>query len=57
MGIDTQFIICHRKGYPVVLQKLSDNIYSWCVQYAGNGKYFVEFKSAVDYMRSRKWIK
>lgn len=57
MKVTSEFILGYRKGNPILIQKISESCDNWCVQFAGNGHYFKDFESLVEYLKQRKWVK
>lgn len=53
LEIVAEVVVGKSKELPIVFQKLANDYSNYCVQYAGNGKYFVEFEKAADYLYER----
>lgn len=52
--------ISKRRNLPVELQceknHIAEKEYIWCVQYAGNGRYFNTFEETTEYIKARKFL-
>lgn len=53
MIISDQTTIAVSKRRKILVQRLKNDYYSWCIQYRGNGHYFHSFEAVTAYLAGR----